>query len=215
MNPPETRASIRSDDHDGDASSKRVHHPIRWWVASVGSVVVIGFTFILARKLAADPLVAKPAIVGQRAPAFALAGLDGGQVSSREFAGQIYIVNFWASWCVPCREEAPRLEAFAKKWRDRVTVIGIDWDDLPGPAKAFRDEFGIDYPLVVDNQGQTGISYGTTGVPETYVIGPDGTVMAGLIGAVGPTTLDEVLAKVMSGEQIGATNKDHRSGRGG
>ena len=140
-----------------------------------------------------------------------LPGLDGGQVRSADYAGRPYIVNFWASWCVPCREEAPYLQAFAERWAGEVELVGIVWNDEEDAARAFRDEFGLTYPQATDPEKRASLSFGVRGIPETYIISADGTVMAALLGAVGPRTLDDVVAEVLGGEQVTRSNDRYRS----
>lgn len=151
-------------------------------------------------------------LIGKPAPAFALPALDGGMVRSDQFAGDVLVVNFWASWCVPCREEAPHLEAFSQRWSQRgVHVVGIVYNDTEGKARAFRDEFGLTYPQVMDPDGRAAIDFGVFGVPETFVIDGRGIVMAKLVGAVGPRTLDDVLARIEAGEEVTAENDRYRT----
>ncbi|MGH8984012.1 MAG: TlpA family protein disulfide reductase, partial [Acidimicrobiia bacterium] len=124
--------------------------------------------------------------------------------------------NFWASWCVPCRRENGALDAFYERWRDRgVEVVGILYADDTGSARAFRDELGGSWPLVNDPDGRVALDFGVAGVPETFVIDARGVVMAKLIGAVGPTTLDDVLAQITAGgPPVTAENDDYRQGPG-
>jgi cytochrome c biogenesis protein CcmG/thiol:disulfide interchange protein DsbE len=207
----EATTSTRHVEQAGVRASLR-RYPIRWAALSIGTVVVIAFTLVFAGGLAREPTLVKSRLIGRPAPQFDAPGLDGGRVATADYAGQVYIVNFWASWCVPCREEAPYLEDFARRWEGRVTLIGVVYNDLASAARDFRDEFGLSYPQVLDEDASIAVSFGVRGIPETYVIAPDGTVKAALIGAVGPRTLDEVLAQVLDGEEINIRNDDYRTG---
>ncbi len=95
------------------------------------------------------------------------------------------MVNFWASWCLACREEHPDLLAAWERYRERgVVLVGIDFEDTEEAALANAEEMGGDWPLVTDPGSRTAIAYGVFGVPETFVIAPDGTITAKTVGAV-------------------------------
>jgi len=124
-------------------------------------------------------------------------------------------VNFWASWCVPCREEAPELQAFASRWSGRgVNLVGVVYNDTADKAAEFRDQYGLTYPQVLDPGGRSAIDYGVFGVPETYVITSDGKVMAKLLGATDAATLDQVVASVESGRTVSRQNDRYRTAPG-
>jgi cytochrome c biogenesis protein CcmG/thiol:disulfide interchange protein DsbE len=110
-------------------------------------------------------------------PSVTLPALDGPPVSLASLRGHAVILNFWASWCVPCRDEAPLLEAVWQEYRARgLLVIGVDTQDLEAPARAFLEEFHITYPTLRDPDGTAARLFGTTGVPETFFIGRDGRI---------------------------------------
>jgi len=186
----------------------------RWrWVA-VGVVValVVGWAFVAGRSLGRDPRQVRSALLGKPAPAFELPTLEGGTVDSTEWRGDVVVVNFWASWCVPCREEAPELEAFAQRWQDRgVRLVGIVYNDEESDAAAFRDRYRLTYPQALDPGGRAAIDFGVFGVPETYVIAGDGTVMAKLLGAVDAATLERVVASVNDGRTVTEENDRYRT----
>jgi cytochrome c biogenesis protein CcmG/thiol:disulfide interchange protein DsbE len=95
------------------------------------------------------------------------------------------VLNFWASWCRPCREEHPALLAAWDRYRERgVVIVGVDFEDTERAALAYAEEMGGDWPLVTDPGSRTAIDYGVFGVPETFVIAPDGTIVAKTVGAV-------------------------------
>lgn len=111
------------------------------------------------------------------APSIALPGFDGRSLSLRDLRGHPVILNFWASWCVPCQEEAPLLQALWIEFRTKgVLVVGVDTEDLETPARRFLAQHGVTYPNVRDPDGSVARLFGTTGVPETFFIGPDGRI---------------------------------------
>ena len=124
---------------------------------------------------------------GKEAPPFTLESFDGGTLSLSDFEGQPVIINFWASWCVPCRQEAPALEAVWQSFRDEgLVVIGINQprSDPEDQARAFLDEFGVSYPNVFDTQGFSGIDYGVSGIPVTFFVDREGIVERRFVGTL-------------------------------
>jgi cytochrome c biogenesis protein CcmG, thiol:disulfide interchange protein DsbE len=137
--------------------------------------------------------------VGEVAPASPLPQLaGGGNDSLADYRGRWVLVNFWASWCGPCREEAPALEKFQQRHGNgSFTVLGIDSRDLSGDGRAFVRRFGLSYPQLRDGDGATAHAFGTTGVPENYLIGPDGTVRLLVRGPVSEEYLDGEVAPLL------------------
>ena len=113
------------------------------------------------------------------APRFSLPRLDGsGDVELSAFRGKAVVLNFWASWCYPCKREAPELEAAWKRWRERgVVVVGVDARDFSGDAKKFGEKFDLTYPLVHDGSGTVIGDYGVTGFPETFFVDRSGHIV--------------------------------------
>lgn len=113
------------------------------------------------------------------APDFTLPLLgEEGYFTLSDHRGQVVVINFWASWCVPCRDEAPMLQRTFEAYQDQgVLFVGIDVQDPEDDALAFVAEFGITYPSVVDMRGEMEVAYRIQGVPETFVIGKDGNIV--------------------------------------
>ncbi|GGR41099.1 TlpA family protein disulfide reductase [Deinococcus ruber] len=135
-------------------------------------VVALGVGLFRGNGQVQGPLVGKPA------PAFTLQTLDGGTVSLATLSGRPVVLNFWASWCVPCRQEAPLLRDLSERQTaSGVAVIGVVFSDKNLAAvKAFVQEFSLAYPSLLDPTLSTAIAYGVSGVPETFFIDKGGTV---------------------------------------
>jgi thiol-disulfide isomerase/thioredoxin len=103
--------------------------------------------------------------------------VPGAEGSLKDFRGDWVLLNVWASWCVPCREESPALQRFATGNRDQIAVVGIDTRDLTEDAVAFLREYDIDYPQFRDASGEYAGDLKTTGVPESFLIDPDGILV--------------------------------------
>jgi cytochrome c biogenesis protein CcmG/thiol:disulfide interchange protein DsbE len=131
--------------------------------------------------------------VGETAPSPTLPKLDEtGSGSLKEYRGKWVLVNFWASWCIPCRDEAPELEKFQQEHAgENFTVVGIDTQDLSDDGTKFADEFELTYPQLHDGNGDNGHEFGTTGVPENYLLEPNGKLAWDVAGPVDARILSE------------------------
>ncbi|MGH2775423.1 MAG: TlpA family protein disulfide reductase [Actinomycetota bacterium] len=122
---------------------------------------------------------------GDEAPTFAAERLDGsGSLDLGDFEGRPIVINFWASWCLPCEEEAPLLDTMAKRYKGEVAFLGVNIKDTEGDAKEFEERFEMSYPSVRDEDRTIEDSYGLTGQPETFLIAADGTIYEHIPGAV-------------------------------
>lgn len=121
-----------------------------------------------------------------RAPDFTLERLDReGELALSSLEGKAVVLNVWASWCIPCKEEAPFLEQVWRQHRERgLVVVGLDAKDFRRDARRFVRRFGLTFPIVYDGPGDTLGGYGVTGFPETFVLDREGTVVEAFAGAV-------------------------------
>jgi len=163
----------------------------------LGLVVLFGVQLISGRNPADVPSV----LIDKPVPAFSLAPLEGLMAdgkpvpgfSSEDLKGRVTLVNVWASWCAPCRQEHPLLVELARD--PSIRVVGINQRDNPDNARRFLGALGNPYAAVgVDSNGRASIDWGVYGVPETFVVGPDGTVRHKHIGPLTPETLPGFLA---------------------
>lgn len=134
-------------------------------------------------------------LIGKPVPAFTLLTLSGRSLSVSGQGGRPVVINFWASWCIPCREEAPLLRELAQKTRN-VRVVGVVFQDQVGTAQAFEQEFAIPYASVLDPQSQTAINFGVAGVPETFFVDAQGVVQAKQSGQLSRDSLRANVRKI-------------------
>jgi cytochrome c biogenesis protein CcmG/thiol:disulfide interchange protein DsbE len=161
---------------------------------------------LLAYGFGREPRYIESPMLGRPAPAFALTLFDGRTLRLADLRGKVVFLTFWASWCPPCRAEAPALEATWRQLRDGdVVFIGVNTQDEEERARAFLEEFGITYPNGRDPGGRIAIDYGVWGLPEAYVVGRDGRITYKHIGTAGPALIaakiDEARRGVVSAAQ--------------
>jgi len=149
----------------------------------LGLACVAGLLALLVWKLAHQQHAPH---VGAVAPTFTLRRLDGpGKVSLASFRGRPVVLNFWASWCNPCKGEATVLERDWTRYRDRgVVFLGVDYHDLAPDARRFVSAHALTFPMLQDGSGQVTGRYGVSQVPETYVLNRQGRIVAHLAGPI-------------------------------
>ena len=172
----------------------------RFPILLVIPVAVFGLLagLFMAGMLREDPDALPSTLVGRPVPALALGPLPPtpALTDADLRAGRPVVVNFWASWCPPCRAEHPLLQELADTG---VPVLGINYKDTPDKAAGFLDELGNPYArLGTDPQGRAGLDWGLYGVPETFVIGPDGTVLLRIAGPMTRQNLTEQIAPALA-----------------
>ncbi|MEK6575854.1 MAG: TlpA disulfide reductase family protein [Chloroflexota bacterium] len=133
------------------------------------------------------------------APDFSLTGFDGRTVALSQLRGQVVIINFWASWCPPCREEAAYLEQTWRKYQGQgVVFIGVDWVDTEKEALAYIDEFDITYPNGPDMGTRIAQAYRIQGVPETFYVDKSGRLRGVHIGPLQSPALDDKIEELLN-----------------
>jgi cytochrome c biogenesis protein CcmG/thiol:disulfide interchange protein DsbE len=163
-------------------------------LAALALVVIVG-AFLLTRGGERETF--SEGRIGRAAPAYALAPLDeGAMVTNDTFAGRPYVINVFASWCTPCRAEHPQLMALQASG---VEVVGVAYKDQPAATMAFLNDLGDPFTAVgQDPEGRFALELGILGVPETFVIGADGTIRAVHRGPLTPDVVDEVIRPALN-----------------
>ncbi len=167
-------------------------------------LLVAGLTALVAvlvvRGLSSGSQAAGDPVVGREAPALSGTTLDGDRLAEQRWRGRTTVVNVWASWCGPCREELPVLAAFAAQAGPGVAVVSIDTRDGPAAARSLLEEVEAQGLVAVqDRDGRMAVDWGATGVPETFVVGPDGVIRARVRGGVTRSWLEREVAAWRAG----------------
>ena len=165
-------------------------------LAGVAIVLVLGASALAATRLDEDVDYRATPLLGRLVPDETVTTLEGETLALRDLAGRSVIVNFWNTWCVPCRREVPALERFwARHGNDPDLVfVGIVRDDTEGAVRDFVEERRWDWDIVFDPGERTALAFGTTGQPETFAIAPDGLVVGRRVGEASAQDLEQLLA---------------------
>ncbi len=168
-------------------------------VLIASAAIVVPLLAVLIANLGRDPHSVRSPLIGRPAPDFALAPVGGGPPMRLEsFRGKPVVINFWATWCVPCFEEHEALIAAARGLRD-VQFLGVVYEDEEARTQAFLQEKGSAYPSLMDLEGRTAIAYGVFGVPETFFIDAEGRIVEKYVGPLRRGTIAELVAQSRGG----------------
>jgi cytochrome c biogenesis protein CcmG/thiol:disulfide interchange protein DsbE len=171
---------------------------MNWKVLTAGAVVTVPLVALLASGFSRDPKLRSNALEGRQAPIFSLSTLDGEPFSLEEANGKPVVVNFWSTWCMPCKIEHPVLLRAAETYGPLgVHFVAVLYQDDPSKARAYLNRSGSHWPTLEDPGGRTAIAYGVAGVPETFFIDASGTIVRKVSGPVSQeimvTTLEQLL----------------------
>ena len=167
-------------------------------ILGLGSIVILGLLLMFGNQIV---LNSKGSLDTGLAPDFTLSLFDGGQLTLSDLRGQVVVVNFWASWCIPCRDEAPILEMASQRYQEQgVVFVGIAYLDTDKESLAFLKEFEVSYPNGPDIGTKIARDYRITGVPETFFIGRDGEIVDLEIGPLTESRLISALDKALQGD---------------
>jgi cytochrome c biogenesis protein CcmG/thiol:disulfide interchange protein DsbE len=161
-------------------------------LVAIGLLVVV----LATREPAANRIADSP-LVGRPAPEVVGSTLDGGSYDLADASGQWTLVNFFATWCAPCRQEHDDLVAFHERHSrlGDAGVVSIVFSDDLGDAREFFEQNGAPFPVITSDEGDIALDYGVAKVPESYLVSPDGIIVAKIIGGVTADGLEELLAR--------------------
>ena len=163
-------------------------------------IIVGGVVGLLAYGFTRDSRYIQSPLIAKRAPSLTLTLFDGKVIRLEDFRSKVVFLNFWASWCVPCRAEAKTLEAAWQKYKNRgVVFLGIDIQDKEEDAQAFMKEFGITYLNGRDASGKIAVDYGVWGIPESFFIDRQGQITYKHVGEIGAQTIAAKLDEALRG----------------
>ena len=159
---------------NNDPSAEKARRGVPRWVYVVSFTLLIGFLVLIGKQLMNTS--AGPIMIGQEVPPITLTTFDGQTINTKDLAGKVVVINFWASWCKPCEQEAAELEQAWQMYQGSgdVVFLGVDWTDTEPQAKAYLEKFNITYPNGPDLRTKIGDMFRITGVPETFFINAEG-----------------------------------------
>jgi cytochrome c biogenesis protein CcmG, thiol:disulfide interchange protein DsbE len=160
-----------------------------------GRAIGVGVVALLiVGVVAAEVLTAGGGTHSRPAPELPREVLVGPRVDLASLRGKPALINFWASWCAPCKEEAPELKSFSDDLGGRATLVGVDWNDSADSAREFIAKSGWDYPILRDPTQKVGTEYGLNGLPTTFVLDAEGNIVQTLRGPQTAASLDRALS---------------------
>jgi cytochrome c biogenesis protein CcmG, thiol:disulfide interchange protein DsbE len=170
---------------------------LRWLLVPI---VVLPLTLLLFHGFGRDPREIPSPLIGKPAPSFSLVRLDGKTLTADQLRGRPYVLNFWASWCIPaCVDEHPVLLQAEQRYGDGVQIVGVIYNDSSGAARAFLDRYGDGgWPQLTDPGGRLAIDYGVTGPPESYFVDAAGIVRAKQFGPLTVAAMDQRFSALLA-----------------
>jgi peroxiredoxin len=171
---------------------------LRNWKPFAGMLLLLVVAVVLAGCTGPGQEAPGGINVGNRARDFTLEDLAGDKVSLSDYRGDVVLINFWATWCPPCRAEIPDLEAAYRTWGGNgLVVLGLSTDESREQVQAFVDEFGVTYPVLLDSEAKIMQTYRARGLPTSVLVDRDGVIQVRHIGYLAAEQLNDYLAQVM------------------
>ena len=167
-------------------------------VLVIGTIVTGALVALLFLGLGRDPKHIASPLIGKPAPSFTLKRAGTGEsIDLTSLRGKPVVLNFWATWCAPCWEEHPILNETSRALGDHVQFLGVVFQDEESKILGFLQQRGAAYPTVVDDRGKTAIAYGVGGVPETFILDANGTIVVKHDGPISAEQLQSYLAEAL------------------
>lgn len=177
------------------------------WAAILATIVFIVVAVSFTGRFGGDPTISTSPLINKPAPTSPISLMDGsGEISVSDYAGDILVVNYWASWCIACRAEHPALLQGARDYKDLgVTFLAVNYQDTPNNAIGFLDELGWseDTVYVVDEGSSTAFQWGVLGIPETFFVDRDGVIVGKVSGQITYGLLSRTLDQIILGNAVG------------
>ena len=167
------------------------------WIAVAVALPVAMLVAVLATRPSARSREVQSPLVGRPAPVAEGTTVDGSRASLGDLRGRWVVVNFFATWCVPCRTEHPELIRFAEAHRQAgdASVFAVVYSDSPSAVRDYRAEHGGDWPMLTDPDGRIALDFGVRGIPESFLVSPEGFVVSKLTGGVRAADRERLLAE--------------------
>ncbi len=165
------------------------------WVAIAAGLVAIAFLLVLATRPSAQSSAPDSPLLGKPAPEVIGTGLDGETIRLSQLRGRYVLLNFFATWCVPCLREHDDLIRFSQRHAEAndATVLAVVFDDEADDVRKFFSDRGGSWPVIADDRGKVSLDFGVRGPPESFLIDPDGVVLSRIIGEVNDQRLEDLL----------------------
>lgn len=185
---------------DAAAQRPRRRRPAAWIAVAV-AVALVALVVVLAKSQPTATRAADSPLLGKQVPNVRAVTIDGEEFDLNDLLGKWVVVNFFATWCVECRIEHPELI----QWQQRheltgdATIVGVIFDDSVSAVRRFREEEGGDWPMLIDEDGSIAVDFGVAGVPESYLISPEGVILSKIVGGVLDGELESLLERARAG----------------
>ena len=178
------------------APARSRSHRVRW-IAGSALVIAAGLVAVLATRPPASVALAGSPLLGKPAPPVTASTLTGSHFARPAAPGHYVVLNFFASWCVPCQQEGPDLVRFAFEHSRTgdAQLVSVAFEDSASSARSYQAQLGATWPTLSDPGGNIALDYGVYGLPSTFLIAPDGRVVAHAIAPVTSADLDQLLAQ--------------------
>lgn len=180
----------------------------RSWQGLMALLLMVGFGWITLSRVPTDVMAGRSQRppspqVGFAAPDFSLETLDGETVTLSDLRGQVVLVNFWATWCPPCRKEMPAIQQLYEQYQGQgFTVLAVDLQESKAEVATFTAQMGLTFPILIDSGGQVFSQYGVRALPSTFFVDPNGIIQEiALGGPLSPAYLESQVVSLLAAQE--------------